>query len=82
MNEFKTILTEYLSPSRTLETVVVSNKNSQNVFSIYNYKGNSFRVFKNQMNLMYFFQDKAESYFHFCTETELDSFLSKVELVE
>ena len=59
MNEFKTILTEYLSPSRTLETVVVSNKNSQNVFSIYNYEGNSFRVFKNQMNLMYFFQDKA-----------------------
>ena len=31
---------------------------------------------------MYFFQDKAESDFHFCTETELDSFLSKVELVE
>tara|TARA_B110000090_G_scaffold78424_1_gene89334 strand:+ start:247 stop:495 length:249 start_codon:yes stop_codon:yes gene_type:complete len=82
MNEFKTILTEYIRPSRTLETVIVSNKGLQNVFFIYNYEGNSFRVFKNQLNLIHFFQDKNESDFHFCTETGLDAFLSKIELVE
>ena len=36
MNTFKAVHTEYLRPSRTIETVLVSNENLSQVFFIYN----------------------------------------------
>ncbi|WP_323028206.1 hypothetical protein [Gelidibacter japonicus] len=78
MNTFTALHTEYLRPSRTIETVLVSNEKLSQVFFIYNYEGNSFRVFKNHLDLILFFQDKAESDFEFGTETALDGFLGGV----
>ena len=80
MNTFRTINVEYLRPSRTIETVIVSNKNSNKLFFVYNYEGNSFRVFANHLDLLGFFQNKNESDYHFSFENELDNFLSKVKI--
>ncbi len=79
MNSIKTINTEYLRPSRTIDTVLVTRKDSNKVFFIYNYEGNSYRVFENHLNLIHFFQDKIESDFHFHSDNDLDLFLSGVK---
>ncbi|WP_163517239.1 hypothetical protein [Gelidibacter japonicus] len=81
MNTFTSLHTEYLRSSRTNETVLVSNKNLSQVFFIYNYEGNSFRVFKNHLDLILFFQDKAEADYEFGTEEELDGFLGEVNIL-
>lgn len=80
MNSIETINTEYLRASRTIETVLVSKENFSQTFYIYNYEGNSFRVFENHLDLIKFFQNKSESNFHFSTEFQLDRFLSKVKI--
>jgi len=80
MNTFKTINIEYLRVSRTIETVLVTRDNSDKVFFIYNYEGNSYRVFENHLSLIHFFQDKNESDFHFSSDNELDLFLSEVQI--
>lgn len=80
MNLFKTINTDYIRASRTIETILVSKNNLSKVFFVYNYEGNSFRVFENHLGLINFFQDKAESDFYFDTEIELDNFLYRAEI--
>lgn len=80
MNSFQTINTEYIRASRTIETILVTKENSCKVFFLYNYEGNSFRLFENHLGLIHFFQDKSESDFHFDNEADLDSFLSSVKI--
>ena len=81
MNQFKTLHTEYLRASRSIETVLMTNGNLTEIFFIYNYEGISFRVFKSHLDLINFFLNKSESNFHFNTEDELDIFLSEEKLV-
>ena len=81
MNTFQSINVEYLRSSRTIENILVSNKFINTIFYVYNHEGVSFRVFKNCLNLINFFQDKNEEDYHFNTEEELDRFLSEVVLV-
>jgi len=81
MNIYKTINTEYLRASRTIEKVLVSKEYSDKIFFIYNYEGDSFRVFKSHLSLIHFFQNKKESDFHFKSDYDLDKFLSKVDLL-
>ncbi len=78
MNSFKVIDTDYLRSSQTIETILVSNSSSKQVFFVYNYEGYSFRVFETILSLINFFQGKNESNIHFDTETELDNFFAKV----
>lgn len=59
MNYFSTINIEYLRPSRTIETALVSMGNLSKVFYVYNYEGNSFRLFENHLGLIQIFQDKS-----------------------
>jgi len=80
MNTFSTINTEYLRPSRTIETILVSKGKLNKVFCLYNYEGNSFRLFESHLGLIRFFQDNSESDFHFSTEDELDFYLSSVKI--
>lgn len=80
MNTFQTINTEYIRSSRTIEIVLVSKGSLSKLFFVYNYEGNSFRVFENHLDLINYFQNKADCNFHFNTETSLDSFLSKVKI--
>ena len=80
MNTFQTINTEYIRSSRTIEIVLVSKGSLSKLFFVYNYEGNSFRVFESHLDLINFFQNKAEYNFHFNTEIKLDSFLSNVKI--
>ena len=80
MNDFQTINIEYIRASRTIETILISKENLSTVFFVYNYEGNSYRVFKNHLDLINFFQNKAKSSFYFNTEIELDNFLYFVKI--
>lgn len=80
MNTYETLQIEYLKPSRTLETVLITNEHLTEVFFVYNYEGISFRLFKTHLELINFFQNKSESTFHFDTEVALDAFLAEVKL--
>ncbi|MFK7756004.1 MAG: hypothetical protein AB8B53_03615 [Flavobacteriales bacterium] len=81
MNTLNQVDIDYLRPSRTLETILVSNGTSQKTFFIYNYEGYSFRVFKNHLTLINFLQEKAAEDHHFSTEKQLNHFLETVSLV-
>ena len=80
MNDFHCIDTGYLRPCRNIETVLVSNETADKTFFIYNHEGNSFRIFEDHLDLINFFQDKAEEDHHFSTEKELDHFLETAPL--
>lgn len=81
MNTTRTLNTEYLRPSRTIETVLVSNFSLEKIFFIYNYEGNSFRLFESHLSLLNFLnENETESDFIFETEEHLDSFLLNIEL--
>ncbi|SFC88501.1 hypothetical protein [Algibacter pectinivorans] len=81
MNTFEVIDTEYITACRTIETILLNNRDLTEVFFVYNYEGVSFRVFKSHLELINFFQNKSESHFCFDTENELDVFLAEVKLV-
>lgn len=80
MNTIRVIETEYIRGSRTIETVLVSNDNSDKTFFVYNYEGVSLRVFEYLIDLMAFFQGKRESDYHFNSDNKLDEFLSEVKI--
>ena len=81
MNTIRAINTDYLRPSRTIETLLVSSSNSEKVFFVYNYEGYSFRLFNSHLSLINFFKyNESESDYRFDTETELDLFLSNIDL--
>jgi len=80
MNDFKAINVEYIRASRTIETVLVTKEDYSKLFYVYNYEGNSFRVFETLLSLINFFQNKSESDFCFNTESKLDYFLSNVTI--
>jgi len=80
MNTFIYSHTEYLRPSRTIETVYMSDGSNSKTFYIYNYEGYSFRVFKDILGLISFFETGEEAITHFDTEEELDYFLERVSL--
>lgn len=81
MNKLQTINTEYLRSSRTIETILVENEISSQIFIVYNYEGISFRVFKDNLSIINFFLNKSESDFHFKTEKELDYFLLNTKIM-
>lgn len=80
MNNIKIVNTDYLKPSRTLETILLSNKNLNKFFYVYNYEGISYRVFSSYLKVINFFQEKSESDYYFDNETDLDGFLLKFSL--
>ena len=80
MNVFLYCHTEYLRPSRTIETVYMSAVSTIKAFYIYNYEKYSFRVFKCMMSLISFFKSGVPEDYHFNTEEELDCFLESISL--
>jgi hypothetical protein len=80
MNTFISINTEYLSPSRTIEVVLVSNSKTKKMFYVYNFEGNSFSVFSNIIDLIQFFEVSSNACEHFDKDEELDSYFSKLIL--
>lgn len=70
----------YIRPDKTIETVIVSNKYHTQVYYVYNYQGNSFRVFPYITDLLEFFQTGTEPQHHFETDEELDAFFESLDL--
>ena len=81
MNTFQAIHAEYLRADRTIETILVKNKNHERIFFIYNDQGCHFRVFENVLDIVDFFADKFEPKISFDDEDELDEYLEKVDLI-
>lgn len=78
MNKIIPVSTEYITPSRTIETLnLVHPKGSRQVY-IYNFEGNHFRFFDSLMDLLRFFQTGTEPKFSFSSERELDAFLENM----
>ena len=81
MNSLQTLQTiYYLRASRTIETILVSNKIKSKRFYIYNYEGYSFRVFETKKGVSDFFNLNIESRFHFDNENSLDNYLSNMPI--
>lgn len=81
MNKLEVINTDYLRPSRTIETTLVSDSKSIKIFYVYNYEDYSFRVFTSLLSLISFFQDDiVESNYHFDTEKQMELFLTGIDL--
>lgn len=78
MNFIYQIDQEYLSPNKTIEKLNVSSNLGKSVFYVYNYKGNSFRVFISKEELDGFWDGVSEEHRHFQTETELDEWLNSL----
>lgn len=74
MNTINHCTVEYLTPNKTLETV--SLKNTDRLLYIYNYKGNHYRVFTELLSLIRFFESGVEPKHTFCTDEEVDEFIS------
>lgn len=66
--------TEHLAPNKTIETV--SFKNTDRLLYIYNYKGIHYRVFTELLPLIRFFECGVEPKHSFCTDEEVDEFIS------
>jgi len=76
----KTLDTNYLRSSRTVETILVSDFKTERIFYVYNYEGYSFRVFETILNLMDFFCGNTDTNLHFENELELDDFFINAKL--
>lgn len=76
MNTFTTIETSYITPSRTIETILLQNTNSNRVIYLYNYEGLHFRIFNTTIELVDFFTNQTEAGISFEDEQALDQYLA------
>lgn len=63
----------YISPSRTIETILIENL--YKTIYVYNYEGNHFRLFTELIELVNFFQFGKESKLDFLNELDLDDYI-------
>ena len=68
----------YISPNKTIEEILITHNDYRKTIYVYNYKGNSFRVFTSQENLGKFFKYGSEGDEHFSTENELVKYLEQI----
>ena len=80
MNSLQTLRTIYLRASRTIETILVSNKIHSKHFYLYNYEGYSYRIFETKKEVLDFFNLNIESKLHFHSEQSLDNYLSNLPI--
>ncbi|SRX76255.1 hypothetical protein [Aequorivita antarctica] len=69
------IYTDYITPSRTLETI--SSEGSNEYLYIYNYEGIHYRLFIGLLELTEFFESGTEPKYDFTDEGDLDLFLGE-----
>lgn len=80
MNKYTAINVSYLRPSRTLETILLENKNEKRIVFVFNYDGVHFRIFNFINEILQFFNDELEPEVSFETEEELNSYLANLNL--
>jgi len=80
MNAITQTHCEYLTPNKTIETLSISNCESEIVIYLYNFKGYSFRLFKSKEILNGFWNGMNIEDFHFKSEVDLDHWLQNVAI--
>lgn len=76
MNILNQLDVQYLSSSRTIEKIEITNYLKTSICFVYNYEGYHFRLFESEIALNSFFQQNKEPQFEFYSERELDEFLT------
>lgn len=69
---------QYISPNKTIESLLISDGERDKTVYVYNYKGQSYRVFLSKNLLAGFWLGISEEDYHFNTENELDTWLNSV----
>lgn len=80
MNKITQIRCEYLSPNKTVETLYISNERKKQIIYVYNFKGNSFRLFLNRTQINNFFLGLESNYKNFENEDRLDKALERINI--
>jgi hypothetical protein len=80
MNNFIAIDIDYLWANKTIETVLVTNGSSREVYYVYNHEGISFSVFRYISDINKYFKGSKEPDFHFDTDYMLDKFFETASL--
>jgi hypothetical protein len=78
MNQVHQLKCKYLSPNKTVETISISHQDIEIVVYLYNFKGQSFRVFNSKERLKGFWKGMNNEDFHFESEMDLDHWLHNV----
>ena len=82
MNKIHPISTEYITPSRSIETLTLVTPKESILIYIYNFEGIHFRFFDSILKLIEFFETGIEPETSFTSEGELDKFLEGFGLGE
>lgn len=75
MNKILPLTTEYITPSRSIEILILNNQKESKLVYIYNFEENHFRFFDTLLKLIEFFEKGIEHEFSFSSENELGKFL-------
>ncbi len=85
MNNIKALQVEYLRPNRTIETILITDRDDENLSKlvyVYNYEGVHFRVFNEIAEIASFLNGNYdyELLAEYSTERGLDNFLERFKL--
>lgn len=72
---------EYIIPNKTVETISISSQDNELVVYIYNYKGQSFRLFKSKESFNGFWKGLNSEDLYFDSEMDLDDWLQNVAII-
>lgn len=78
MNVINLFDTTYLSPNKTIERVILSDKTFSKSVFVYNYKGVHFRLFLSKSQMVDFFDKGKEPRHSFNNEYDLDEMLKNL----
>lgn len=79
-NRIENIKVDYITPTRSVEIIKVSNNLNSKIFFIYNFEGNYFRLFENTIDLISFFENQTDNYVDFKNDEDLDKYLINLVL--
>ena len=78
MNTYSAIHVDYLNPTRTFETILITNNHKERLLYVYNYEGYFFRIFTSISSFMNFIVNGIECDIYFESDSELDDYLENV----
>ncbi len=81
MNSFTTIDISYITPSRTIETILLQNEKTKRLVYVYNYEGIHYRAFNLITDLVNFFNNQVEAEIEFESDEELDIYLLNLIII-
>jgi len=80
MNKYTAIDVSYMTPSKTIETILLEDGTRKKIIYVYNLDGIHFLVFNFIVNIIEFFNEEFEPEIIFETEDELSDFLTNLNL--